>query len=89
MTGTFRALDTVTLPLNDAVSLPVTITTTTAGAHSALLDLLDDATGAVMFRTQAVIVAAERFAAMDCPLVIAGTVPLMEYRAHHCHPRWR
>ena len=81
--GTFQAPDTVTLPLNDGVSLPVTITATTAGAHSALLDLLDDATGAVMFRTQAVIVAAERFAAMNRPLVIAGTVPLMEYRAHH------
>ena len=81
--GTFSAPATVTLPLDEPVVMPVTIATTTAGAHSALLNLHDATTGAIRFRTQATIVAAERFEAVDRPLVIAGTVTFLGYRAHY------
>jgi hypothetical protein len=81
--GTFHAPRSVTLPLNVPVTIPITVAVTAAGAHSALLNLHDASTGAVLFRTQATIVAAERFESMDRPLVLAGTVPLMAYRPRY------
>ena len=81
--GTFQAPDTVALPLDEPVALPVSIAPAAAGAHSALLNLHDSSTGAIVFRSQATIVAAERFETPDRPLVLAGRVPLMGYAAHY------
>jgi len=80
--GTFSTAPTVTLPLRADVSLPVQIAVRTAGTHSGLLTLRDPATSAIAFRTQATVVAAERFDRATGSVRITGTVGLMAQRAH-------
>lgn len=81
--GTFETNQTVTLPLGETVALPIKIRPVTAGAHSALLNLVDRTSKATVFRTQATIVAAERFDATSGSLHVRGTVEFMRAKAHH------
>jgi hypothetical protein len=76
--GTFAAPATVTLPLSSIVALPITIAIHSAGAHSAILNLHDPATDAIIFRTQATIVAPEVVDPRTHAVRIAGSVPLMQ-----------
>lgn len=73
----------IRLPLRETISLPVVVNPPTAGAHSAILNLHDPATDAVVFRTQATIVASEQFDKTDRTVRMAGTLPLLHTRAHY------
>ena len=83
--GTFSTPASVTLPPDTDVPLPVRIDVKKPGAHSGLLSLHDPASGAVVFRTQATVVAPER------PHVATGTVEItralatMHQNAHYIH----
>jgi hypothetical protein len=81
--GTFTAGPDVTLPLGRTIPVPIAIAPATSGAHSALLDLRDPATGAVVFRTQATVVAAEPTDAGTRAVRITGRVGLMRSRHHY------
>jgi hypothetical protein len=59
---TFGATEAVDLPLGETVDLPVRIHPRAFGAHSAMLELRDDDTGAPVFAIGATVVAAHRFA---------------------------
>lgn len=61
--GTFSSAGSVSLPLNRAVTLPVTVAPATAGIHSAILNLDDPATPGVDHQTLNTVVAAEQFTA--------------------------
>ncbi len=81
--GTFHTVPSVTLPLDKTIAVPVTIAPKTMGAHSALLNLHDDASKAIVFRTQATIVAAERLDASTGSVRFTGRVGLMRTNAHY------
>jgi Subtilase family len=81
--GAFATEGSIRLPLHATVSLPVAIKLESAGAHSAILNLHDPATDAIVFRTQATIVAAERFDTSDRTVRLMGTLPLLHTRAHY------
>ena len=81
--GTFAAQQSITLPLQTWVSLPVNITVKIPGAHSALLALLDFRTGATVARMMTTIVAAHPVRDVARPLRLEGTVPLMGSAAHY------
>jgi Subtilase family len=83
--GTFGTASSVTLPLGQAVPVRVQIDVASPGAHSSILNLRDAATNAVMFRTQATIVAAESFDASTRCLRVTGRIPLMRQGAHYFH----
>ena len=59
--GTFTAQDSVVLPLNVPVDVNVNIHPTSMGVHSAILELVEPASGEAVFQTLTTIVAAERF----------------------------
>jgi hypothetical protein len=75
----------VTLPLRQSVPLQVRIDVKSSGAHSGILNLRDRTTSAVMFRTQATIVAAEPFDPATGSLRVTGRIPLMRQSAHYIH----
>ena len=81
--GTFASARTVTLPLRQDVPLPIRVSIKDAGAHSALLTLRDSSTRAVMFRTQATIVATEPHDPATGTVRVHGTVAFMRQRAHY------
>lgn len=81
--GTFSTPSTVTLPLLESVPVRVNIDAKRSGAHSGLLTLHDAATGSVVFRTQATIVAAERLEPPTGSVGGTGVVPPMQQRAHY------
>jgi hypothetical protein len=81
--GAFATDRSIRLPLHETVSLPVTISVRSTGAHSAILNLHDPATDAIVFRTQATVVAPEQFDRSDCTVHLAGTLPLLRTRAHY------
>lgn len=61
--GTFSSGGTVSLPLNKAVEVPVTVTPASTGIHSAILNLDDPSTPGIDHQTLNTVVAAERFTA--------------------------
>lgn len=81
--GTFAAPAQVTLPLTGAVSVPVTISVASSGAHSALLNLHDRTSHRIVFRTQVTIAASERVDPATGSMRLTGTVPLMRVRPHY------
>ncbi|WP_086662928.1 S8 family serine peptidase [Lentzea kentuckyensis] len=73
--GTFKAAKTVDLPLNTPVQFPVKIKATTAGAHSAVLQLDDVETPGVDVQTLNTVFAAENFnAANKFSVTKSGTI---------------
>ena len=80
--GTFRAADAIRLPRGEPVPVPITITTRSAGVHSAILNLHDPETGAITFRMLATIVASEQFDRQQT-IRVAGRLPLLATRAHY------
>jgi len=81
--GTFSAPLAVTLPLGQSISVRVRIDTRTPGAHSALLNLRDEATRAIAVRTQATVVAAERFDPATGSLRVRDVVGSMRNGTHY------
>lgn len=81
--GTFATMPSVALPRNATIAVPVTIAVSSSGAHSAILNVHDPGTDAIIFRTQATIVAPLRFDATTGSVSVTGTVPLMRERAHY------
>jgi hypothetical protein len=81
--GAFAAAESIRLPQHETVSLSVAINVRSAGAHSAILNLHDPATDAIVFRTQATVVAAEQFAKADGTLRVSGALSLLAQRAHY------
>jgi hypothetical protein len=57
--GTFRCATSISLPLHEEVTLPVTVHPTTGGIHSAILQLQEPHRGQVISETLATIIAAE------------------------------
>jgi hypothetical protein len=81
--GAFSAPESIRLPRHETVSLTVAIAVRFAGAHSAILNLHDPATGAIVFRTQATVIAAEQFGTADGTLRVSGALSLLAKRAHY------
>jgi hypothetical protein len=83
--GTFTTRPTVTLPLGETITVPVTIDVKTPGAHSGLLTLHDPMSGNVVFRTQATIVASAEFDAASGSLEVKSSLGLLQQNAHYIH----
>jgi hypothetical protein len=81
--GAFTSDGSIRLPLRETVSLPVVVRLPAAGTHSAILNLHDPATDAIVARTQATVVAAEQFDRPDRTVHVTGTLPLLRARTHH------
>jgi hypothetical protein len=80
--GSFSTPASITLPLRGSVSVPVMIDVKTNGVHSGLLELRDETTDAVLFRTQATVVAADRVDPAAGFLTTA-TVRNLSHRSHY------
>ena len=85
--GTFATMPSVTLPLDATVTLPVTIAISSFGAHGAILNLHDPATDAIVFRTQATVVASNRIDASTGSVRMTGFVSLMHTNSHYVQVR--
>ncbi|MDQ1739746.1 MAG: hypothetical protein QOE53_1398, partial [Pseudonocardiales bacterium] len=73
--GTFGTAASVALPLNSPVSLAVTVHPTSAGTHSAILNLDDPSTAGIDKQTLNTVVAAEQFtAANNYSVTHSGTI---------------
>src|SRR5262249_8324427 len=81
--GVFSTAPSIQLPLRSTWSLPIAIDVRSPGAHGALLSVHDPVTDAMVFRTQATVVAAESPAESDHSLTLAATLPLLGRRAHY------
>jgi hypothetical protein len=82
--GTFESPRSVRLPLRESVTLPVSIRVKSFGPHSALLNLHDPGTDAIVVRTLATIIAPQSVArAEGSVLTLKGTVPLMQSREYY------
>jgi subtilase family protein len=81
--GTFDTASSVSLPLNEPVALPIAVSVASAGVHSAILDVHDPLTDAIVLRAAATIVAAERIDPITHTARFTGSVPLMRSRAHY------
>ncbi len=80
--GTFSAPASIKLPLGAPTALEVNIDVSAPGAHSAILNVHDPATNAIVFRTQATIVAAESFDRKTGEVRLTGSIPMMGGREH-------
>jgi hypothetical protein len=83
--GTFSVPAAIALPLHASIQLPVTIDVRQEGAHSVIVNLHDPAHDRIVFRTQAMIVAAERADSSSHAIRFGGTLPLMLKRMHYVH----
>lgn len=72
--GTFSSAGTIALPKNKPVTLVVGINPTTAGAHSAILNLDDPTTPGVDYQTMNVVIAADQFLAPGFSVVKTGSL---------------
>lgn len=72
--GTFSSAGTVALPLNKAVTFPVTVQPTASGVHSAILNLDDPAIPGVEFQTMNTVVAADQFSEPDYSVTKTGSL---------------
>jgi len=80
--GTFTTASSITLPLRADALVAIAIAPKTSGVHSALLNLRDAETGAIVHRTQAAIVASERLDWSTTSIRLRGTVGVMRATAH-------
>jgi hypothetical protein len=76
--GTFKTATSITLPLKASVALSVKIAVSSYGPHSAILNIHDPETGAIVVRTLATVVVPQPIpASAGNFLKFQGTVPLM------------
>ncbi len=81
--GTFQTAPAVTLPLRETVTVRIRIALKRPGAHSALLELRSITSNAIVFRTQATVVAAERIDPSTGSVRVAGRVGPMGMNPHY------
>ena len=81
--GTFTSPASIVLPLRQAASFPIDVTIGGPGVHSAIVNLHDPASGAIVFRTQATIVAAHQFNRDGQALRVNGSLPSMRQAEHY------
>jgi subtilase family protein len=81
--GTFAASRSVTLPLGQPAAFPVDVSPVSSGEHSAILNLHDPETDAIVVRAATAIVAAEPIAPPAFEARFSGSVPLMRSCAHY------
>ena len=72
--GTFKAPKTVSLPLNETVTVPVTAKPATAGAHGAIMTIDDPATSVIDFEVSTVVVASNDVKEPDFSFSAEGSV---------------
>jgi subtilisin family serine protease len=81
--GTFSSASSIALPLNVPVQLAVTVNPTTAGEHSAIMNLDSPAAAGIEFQTMNVVVAADVFnAANGYSVTKTGTVGRAQQLTH-------
>ena len=80
--GSFSTPASIALPLRQPVPLPVHVDVKTADVHSGLLELRDEKTAELVFRTQATVVGVDRVDA-ETGLRITATVENLSYRNHY------
>lgn len=81
--GTFESPTSLTLNLNQPTLLPINILPKSYGAHSAIVNLHDPATGAIVLRSLATVVAAQPVPqGVDTSLSFEEKVPLMRSKSH-------
>lgn len=80
--GSFSTASSIRLPFGKQVFLPLTVSLRTPGVHSAIVNLHDSRTNAVVFRAAATIVASERFDPPDRTVRFAGALTTMRTEAH-------
>jgi len=82
--GTFSTAGSIALPLNSPQTLSVTVHPTTAGNHSAILNLDDPATTGIDKQTLNTVVAAEQFtAANNYAVSHSGTIGRNQYTTYY------
>ena len=80
--GTFSSAATVALPGNKPVSFPVGINPSTAGAHSAILNLDDPGTTGIDYQTMNVVVAPYEFNAPNYSVSVSGSLDRNQTTSH-------
>ncbi|HST47976.1 MAG TPA: S8 family serine peptidase [Jatrophihabitans sp.] len=82
--GTFSSAGSIALPLNSPKTLTVTVHPTSAGTHSAILNLDDPATTGIDKQTLNTVVAAEQFAAANnYSITHSGTIGRNQYTTYY------
>lgn len=81
--GTFDAPASVTLPLDTSIEVPIDVAPRTPGVHSALLDVRDPSNDAIVFRTQATVVAAHELDPRTHAATVTGTIATMGERSEY------
>jgi subtilisin family serine protease len=79
---TFSTAPEMTLPLQQWVRLPITVKPRTVGAHSAILNLHEPATGAIVLRSLATIIAAESLTSPPYTARFEGRLALLRSTSH-------
>ena len=72
--GTFTSAGSIALPKGSPVDLVVTINPTTAGVHSAILNLDDSSSSGIEYQTMNTVVAADQFAAPNYAVEKSGSL---------------
>jgi subtilisin family serine protease len=80
--GTFSSAGSIALPKNKPVTLNVNINPTSAGAHSALLNLDDPASAGIEYQTMNVVIAADQFAGPDYSVTKTGSLGPGQFETH-------
>jgi hypothetical protein len=75
--GTFESAKAIDVPLNVDVDLPIIIKPMSIGGHSAILNIHDAATDAIIYRSLITVIAPERLSAPSYAASISGSIPLM------------
>ncbi len=83
--GTFGTIESIDLPLAKDAKVPIDIRVATSGAHSAILNVHDAASGVLVYRTQATVIAPEQFKTPDDTLHISNTLKPLTAQNHFIH----
>ncbi|HEY7499680.1 MAG TPA: S8 family serine peptidase [Vicinamibacterales bacterium] len=81
--GSFSAPRSIALPRDGVIALPVDVNTRTTGVHSAILNLHEPASDAIVLRVPATIVAPERFDPKSLTMTLSGRIDVMRRNAHY------
>jgi len=81
--GTFATDSEINLRLGQFVPLPIHITASSPGRHSAIVNLHDPTSDAIVYRTETTIVASTTLSSSNPEIRIDGTVALMKRNEHY------
>jgi subtilisin family serine protease len=80
--GTFSSAGSIGLPRNAPVTLDVTVSPDTSGAHSAILNFDDPAVAGIEYQTMNVVVAADDFSAPSFSVTKSGSLGPGQFETH-------